>query len=87
MPEGCRLLREGGASCAFSSLSRPGLGGLGGGVIVSSVGHNSVRVPSAPRHNSVRVPTAYAHRSIHAQSILPFVFQVHAMTRSSKPKA
>ena len=76
MLEGCHLLREGGASCAFSSLSRPGLGGLGGGVIVRSVGHNSVRVPSA-----------CDDQIIHAQSIIPFVFQLHTLTAASMPKA
>ena len=79
MLEGCRLLREGGASCAFTSLSRPGLGGLGGGVIVIIV--------SSVEHNSVRVPSACDDQSIHAQDIIPLVFQLHTLTAASMPKA
>ena len=35
---------------------------------------------------SLRVPRAYAHQRIHAQSIVTFVFQEHAITAASMPK-
>ena len=48
----------------------------------------SIRSPEhpCPNHNSVRVPRAYAHQSIHAQTVFPFVFQEHTLTRASMPK-
>ena len=36
--------------------------------------------------NSARVPIAHANQSIHAQTIIPFVFQEHTLTRASMPK-
>ena len=30
-----------------------------------------------PNHNKVRVPRAYGHQSMHAQAIIPFLFQEH----------
>ena len=39
-----------------------------------------------PNHNSVRVPSAYDHERIHAQTIITFVFQEHAITAASMPK-
>ena len=38
-----------------------------------------------PNHNNVRVPSAYAHQRIHAQTIIPFVFQEHTVTKASMP--
>ena len=38
-----------------------------------------------PNHNSVRVPSSCGHQSIHAQTIIPFVFQEHTVTRASMP--
>ena len=35
---------------------------------------------------SLRVPRAYAHLSIHAQAMITFVFQEHAITAASMPK-
>ena len=48
----------------------------------------SIRSPEhpCPNHNSIRVPREYAHQSIHAQTIIPFVFQEHMLTRASMPK-
>ena len=48
----------------------------------------SIRSPEhpCPNHNSVRVPRAYAHQSIYAQTIIPFVFQEHTLTRASMRK-
>ena len=43
--------------------------------------------PRCPNHSSVRVPRACGHQSIQAQTIIPFVFQEHAVTRASMPKA
>ena len=40
-----------------------------------------------PNLISLRVPRAYAHQRIHAQSIIPFVFQEQSITRESMPKA
>ena len=48
----------------------------------------SLRSPEnpCPKHNNVRVPRAYGDQSIHAQTIIPFVFQEHMVTRASMPK-
>ena len=48
----------------------------------------SIRSPEhpCPNHNSDRVPRVYGHRSIHAQTIIAFVFQEHAVTGESMPK-
>ena len=48
----------------------------------------SLRSPEnpCPNHNNVRVPSAYGDQSIHAQTIIPFVFQEHTVTRASMPK-
>ena len=45
----------------------------------------SLRSPEnpCPKHNSVRVPKAIDHQSIHAQTIIPFVFQEHAIDHQS----
>ena len=45
--------------------------------------------PGAPsaRAGTVRVPRAYGDQSIHAQIIIPFVFQEHTVTRASMPKS
>ena len=40
-----------------------------------------------PNHNSVRVPRACGDQSIHAQIIIPIVFQEHTVTRASMPKS
>ena len=49
---------------------------------------DSIRVSEHPcrNHNNVRVPTAYGSQSIHAQTIITFVLQEHAITRASMPK-
>ena len=39
-----------------------------------------------PNHNSFHVPRAYADQSLAAQTIIPFVFQEHTVTRASMPK-
>ena len=36
-----------------------------------------------PNHGSVRVPRAYGDQSIHAQTIVPFVFQEQTVTKAS----
>ena len=36
--------------------------------------------------NNVRVPRACGHQSIHARTIIPFVFQEHAVIIASMPK-
>ena len=48
----------------------------------------SLRSPEnpCPKHNNVRVPRAYGDQSLHAQTIIPFVFQGHTVTRASMPK-
>ena len=38
------------------------------------------------KHTRVRNPRAYSDQSTHAQTILPFVFQEHTVTRASMPK-
>ena len=47
--------------------------------------HNSVRGPRA-YDTSVRVPRAYGDQSMHAQAILPLVFQEHTVIGASMPK-
>ena len=46
----------------------------------------SARAPQAMPINRVRVPRAYGDQSIHAQTIIPFVFQEQMLIRASMPK-
>ena len=48
----------------------------------------SLRSPEnpCPKHNNVRVPSAIDHQSIHAQTIIPFAFHEHTVTRACMPK-
>ena len=59
---------------------------VGGGVYIVCLVFPAVSAISRVGWGGVRVSRAYADQSIHAQTIIPFVYQEHTLTRASMPE-